>query len=64
MTKAYQEKLIELAEELRIFTAKFFELGEGRKNVTREYSEQDIALLSKINYLVGYIFGLKEIEKL
>ena len=49
-TKAYVKRLIELAEDL---------LEQARETLT-PITDNNVNLFSEINYLVGYIQGLKE----
>jgi hypothetical protein len=58
ITKEYAERLKELAGELDKATDNLFRFEEGRISTSSQVSEAEIAYVSKVKYLIGYIDAL------
>ncbi len=61
MTKGYEIRLIELAKEL-LEMDKIQTFSGSKEDAERLAEQSKIMYYSKINYLLGYILALEEIE--
>ena len=63
MNEEYIKRLVEISDKVRAMADTFFDVKNGSDNVSRQRSDAEMAFLSSIHYLSGYIDSIRPEEK-